>query len=383
MDFDVRWQATDGSGFDFNAEYLDATYKNYTNPQGIDLSGQPTGAPYWSLAAGVNYVWRLANSSDVRFALRHAYVGECRRNSESDVQLSCGVNPALDVGEAQNLTDARIAWTSPTGHWGWAVYGNNVFDNQYVNSLGTYGKTVLGTVGARVTQPQHLRHGGQRASSDACGLPCRMRLARAFLTEGLHFPDPGEVRAGVFFWPPIPACCSDADDARSGGRRRSPTAADHHLARGWARAWPRSSPRVACSRCRTCGCNCPGSTRTAPRLTPIRLLQPGVAAQVEGRVEAVERGFRYRPMLRVAIGDDSHAHAGAALLPFPRRAGRAVPARARACAATARRGRASTAWRSCIPAIACSTMRPMRRWARALDPVYPAIEGIGPASLRA
>ena len=34
------------------------------------------------------------------------------------------------------------------------MYGNNVFDNQYVNSLGTYGMTVLGTVGARVTEPR-------------------------------------------------------------------------------------------------------------------------------------------------------------------------------------------------------------------------------------
>ena len=43
------------------------------------------------------------------------------------------------------------------------------------------------------------------------------------------------------------------------------------------------------------------------RLTPIRKLVPGASAQVEGRVEAVERGFRYRPQLRVAIGDDSRA----------------------------------------------------------------------------
>ncbi|MDE2258396.1 MAG: ATP-dependent DNA helicase RecG [Xanthomonadaceae bacterium] len=43
------------------------------------------------------------------------------------------------------------------------------------------------------------------------------------------------------------------------------------------------------------------------RITPIRDLQPGAAAQVEGRIEAVERGFRYRPQLRVAIGDDSRA----------------------------------------------------------------------------
>ncbi|HST26954.1 MAG TPA: ATP-dependent DNA helicase RecG [Rudaea sp.] len=43
------------------------------------------------------------------------------------------------------------------------------------------------------------------------------------------------------------------------------------------------------------------------RLTPIRDLVAGAPAQVEGRVEAVERGFRYRPQLRVAIGDDSRA----------------------------------------------------------------------------
>ena len=43
--------------------------------------------------------------------------------------------------------------------------------------------------------------------------------------------------------------------------------------------------------------------RTA--LTAIRDLRPGVAAQVEGKVTAVERGFRFRPMLRVALADES------------------------------------------------------------------------------
>jgi len=41
------------------------------------------------------------------------------------------------------------------------------------------------------------------------------------------------------------------------------------------------------------------------RLTAIADLRPGDAVQVEGRVEAIERGFRYRPQLRVAISDDS------------------------------------------------------------------------------
>ena len=41
------------------------------------------------------------------------------------------------------------------------------------------------------------------------------------------------------------------------------------------------------------------------RITPIRDLAAGESAQVEGVVEAVETGFRYRPQLRVAITDAS------------------------------------------------------------------------------
>jgi len=154
VDFDLRWQATDGLGFDFNAEYLDSTFKKYVNPQGLDLGGQPTGAPEWSFAAGANYVWRLADSGDVRASARYSYVGECRSNDESVSVLGCGRFGQAESGEAQEILDARIGWTSAGGHWGVAVYGNNLLDNQYVNSFGTYGMTVLGTVGARMTQPR-------------------------------------------------------------------------------------------------------------------------------------------------------------------------------------------------------------------------------------
>jgi ATP-dependent DNA helicase RecG len=49
------------------------------------------------------------------------------------------------------------------------------------------------------------------------------------------------------------------------------------------------------------------------QITPIRELHAGMSAQVEGVVEAVERGFRYRPQLKVAIGD---ASGGTLLLRF-------------------------------------------------------------------
>ena len=118
--------------------------------------------------------------------------------------------------------------------------------------------------------------------------------------------------------------------------------------------------------------------RTA--LTPIRQLQPGLAAQVEGRVEAVERGFRYRPLLRVAVSDDSR---GTLVLRFfhfraQQVAQFAVGARLRAYG-TVRPGQ-----------LGLEMVHPSYRLlddgehalGDALDPVYPEVEGIGPANLR-
>ncbi|HEY0503838.1 MAG TPA: ATP-dependent DNA helicase RecG [Lysobacter sp.] len=119
--------------------------------------------------------------------------------------------------------------------------------------------------------------------------------------------------------------------------------------------------------------------RTA--ITPIQLLQPGVAAQVEGHVEAVERGFRYRPMLRVAIGDDSH---GTLVLRFFHfRAAQVaqfqVGARVR-CYGTPKPGQ--NGLEIVHPSYRVIGDADDADLGTALDPVYPAIEGIGPVSLR-
>ena len=115
-------------------------------------------------------------------------------------------------------------------------------------------------------------------------------------------------------------------------------------------------------------------------LVPIRLLRPGVAAQVEGRVAAVERGFRRRPMLRVALADDG---GGTLVLRFfhfraQQVAQFAVGTRVRAFG-TPRPGQHGL-----------EIVHPSYRvlgdgdhaLGEALDPVYPDIEGIGPATVR-
>ncbi|HET8819853.1 MAG TPA: ATP-dependent DNA helicase RecG [Xanthomonadaceae bacterium] len=115
------------------------------------------------------------------------------------------------------------------------------------------------------------------------------------------------------------------------------------------------------------------------RITPIRALQPGVVAQVEGSVEAVERGFRYRPMLRVAVGDDSRATVVLRFFHF--RAAQvaqfAPGARVRAFG-TPRPGQHGLE----IVHPSYRVLEADEDLGEVLDPVYPAVEGIGAVTLR-
>jgi ATP-dependent DNA helicase RecG len=116
------------------------------------------------------------------------------------------------------------------------------------------------------------------------------------------------------------------------------------------------------------------------RITPIRQLQPGTRAQVEGRVEAVERGFRYRPQLRVAIGDDSQRTLMLRFFHF--RGGQAeqfVPGSWVRCYGDVREG--AQGLEMVHPAYQRLAGHEVGTPAATLTPVYPAVEGLGQASL--
>ncbi|MEE7548446.1 ATP-dependent DNA helicase RecG, partial [Xanthomonas sp. Kuri4-1] len=117
------------------------------------------------------------------------------------------------------------------------------------------------------------------------------------------------------------------------------------------------------------------------RLTPIAQLQAGVPAQVEGRVQAVERGFRYRPMLRVAIADDSHATLVLRFFHF--RAAQVAQFAPGSCVrayGTPKPGQHG--WEIVHPSYQVLGSTEGGDLGDSLDPVYPAIEGVGPVTLR-
>ncbi|AZR35996.1 ATP-dependent DNA helicase RecG [Xanthomonas vasicola] len=117
------------------------------------------------------------------------------------------------------------------------------------------------------------------------------------------------------------------------------------------------------------------------RLTTIAQLQSGVPAQIEGRVDAVERGFRFRPVLRVAVSDASH---GTLVLRFfhfraAQVAQFAVGTRVRVFG-TPKPGQHG--WEIVHPSYRVLAPDEDAGLGDSLDPVYPVLEGVGPATLR-
>jgi ATP-dependent DNA helicase RecG len=116
------------------------------------------------------------------------------------------------------------------------------------------------------------------------------------------------------------------------------------------------------------------------QITPIRAVRAGEAAQVEGVVEAVERGFRYRPMLRVAIGDDSQSTLVLRFFHFraAQVAQLAVGARVRAYGTPRAGNHGLEIVHPSYRVLGAADAGSLRE---RLDPVYPLVEGVGAAQL--
>ena len=114
------------------------------------------------------------------------------------------------------------------------------------------------------------------------------------------------------------------------------------------------------------------------RITPIRDLRHGDSAQVEAVVDAVERGFRFRPMLRVTVSDDSRATLTLRFFHFSKaQAEGFVPGLRLRIYGEARE--APGGFEIVHPRY--QRVQPDTPLDTALTPVYPATEGIGQATL--
>src|SRR5690242_3718848 len=115
------------------------------------------------------------------------------------------------------------------------------------------------------------------------------------------------------------------------------------------------------------------------RITAIRDLRIGEAAQVEGVVEAVETGFRYRAQLRVAITDDSHETLVLRFFHFRRvQIERLLPGTRLRCYGEARHGAHGPE----MVHPQYQILQGVSEVEERLTPVYPTTEGLGQQRLR-
>ena len=155
LDVEWLWKPMRNLTLNLSAAYIDSQFDDSAQTaSGIDLSGQPTGEPEWSFAAGATYGWELAEHGSMEFNLQYAYRGEARCNGDSVFQGTCGSYTGFEVGEEQNYTNAHLSWTSPSQRWGAALFVNNLTDEQYVRSITGQGLSVLGTPVGSITPPR-------------------------------------------------------------------------------------------------------------------------------------------------------------------------------------------------------------------------------------
>jgi iron complex outermembrane receptor protein len=154
LDLEAQWQPTKALRLNATSAYIDSTYISGLSTSGVNLGGQPTGEPFFSATAGMDYTWFGVYGGNLEWSLQYAYRGRTRCNADSGVQGTCLTAPLFSVGTSTQRTDARLDWHTPDQRWGVGVYVNNMFNKRYVVSIGNDTTNDFGTPYAVITPPR-------------------------------------------------------------------------------------------------------------------------------------------------------------------------------------------------------------------------------------
>lgn len=139
VELEMLWQITEQFMIGANYAYLDTVGKDLII-NGIDASGKDLRqAPRNSFNLNADYTIPLANDKgSVNISAQFSHMDEQRMDYLSDVTIA----------EKQNLTDARIAWTSADENYEISIWGKNIANKNYVSHTYIIGPGTIGTWGA-------------------------------------------------------------------------------------------------------------------------------------------------------------------------------------------------------------------------------------------
>lgn len=109
-----------------SVSWIDAEVQDLEIATGLERDVIPPYTPEWQLAALGRYTWADAVADgDVSFQATATYADESYYNIRNfDSQLV----------DERTIVDIRLAWLSENGTWEIALFGNNIFDEDYVAS---------------------------------------------------------------------------------------------------------------------------------------------------------------------------------------------------------------------------------------------------------
>ncbi|MCC7413283.1 MAG: TonB-dependent receptor [Gammaproteobacteria bacterium] len=147
VELEVNWLATENLLLSGNYAYLDATYEDFifydTTNTAVDLTGERLiAAPEHSWAFALDYTYPLQwQGSSLKFRLDYRHTDEQRND----------VLSRETVAEAFDLVDLRFAWRSADEKVEVALWGRNVFDEEYITESYIVGPGVIGVGNAPPT----------------------------------------------------------------------------------------------------------------------------------------------------------------------------------------------------------------------------------------
>lgn len=123
IEFDAA--ITDNFEISGNYTYLDATYDNYLEPNGIDNAGNRLrNAPENAFNLVAKYTRVLANGGQIGVRYEFFHTDETFQDPREEPGAA---KPEYD------LSNLRIAYTTAGGDWEFAVWSKNLFDEEYLS----------------------------------------------------------------------------------------------------------------------------------------------------------------------------------------------------------------------------------------------------------
>lgn len=123
---ELEFQAALFDGFVLSGTYtyLDTSYDNYLEPNGIDNKGNPLrNAPENSYNIVANYTKDLNSGASIGFRFEYFHSDESFQDPRKEINAA---KPEYD------LANLRLSFTTASSGWEFAAWGKNLFDEEYL-----------------------------------------------------------------------------------------------------------------------------------------------------------------------------------------------------------------------------------------------------------